>query len=98
MDDLIRRSDVEAAIIADSVGRYCPPEPVDPYSWALSFVTDIPAVDAVAVVRCRECIYYNNTGCADGFGWCEDSVVNTGVFDSWFCANGKRREDGDGDG
>lgn len=46
-NDLIRRSDVEAAIIADSYGRYCPPEPVDPYSWALSFVKDVPAVDAV---------------------------------------------------
>lgn len=48
-DSLIRRRDVEAAILADSVGRYCPPEPVDPYSWALSFVRDVPAVAAVEV-------------------------------------------------
>ena len=48
-DSLVRRRDVEAAILADSVGRYCPPEPVDPYSWALSFVRDVPAVDAVEV-------------------------------------------------
>ena len=54
-----------------------------------------PTIDAVPVVRCRECVYYNTTGCSDGFGWCEDSVVNTGTHDDFFCARGKRREDGD---
>ena len=41
------------------------------------------------IVKCKWCVYYNTTGCSDGFGWCEDPVVSTGVSDEWFCANGK---------
>lgn len=47
--------------------------------------------DCVPVVRCKDCKYYNTTGCGAGFGWCEDTVVNTGVFDNFYCKNGKRR-------
>ena len=46
-----------------------------------------------ALVRCRDCMYYNTTGCGAGFGWCEDAVVNTGVWDDFYCADGERRDD-----
>lgn len=45
------------------------------------------------LVRCKDCKNYNTNGCSAGFGWCEDSVVNTGVSDDFYCANGDRRDD-----
>jgi len=99
-NDLIRRSDVEAAIIEDSYGRYCPPEPVDPYSWALSFVKDAPAVDAVEICRCKDCRY----GTIDQYSAGEYVVVcdapkkrpGTDVYAlDWYCPMGQRREGGD---
>lgn len=34
-------------------------------------VCDAPTIDAVPVVRCKECEYYNITCCSSGTGWCE---------------------------
>lgn len=52
---------------------------------------DIPAVDAVPVVRCRECMYSweDLSGLCCSYGPCVDCPVSP---DYW-CANGKRRED-----
>lgn len=63
---------------------------------ALDFATDEgcpPAVDAVPVVRCRDCKYYNITCCSPGFGWCERSGHNHGTTDYWFCADGEMKYD-----
>lgn len=63
---------------------------------ALDFATDEgcpPAVDAVPVVRCRDCKYYNITCCSPGFGWCERSGHNHGTTDYWFCADGVMEHD-----
>lgn len=49
-----------------------------------------PAVDAVEVVRCKECKNYNTEGCSDGWGWCEAS--NSGTHDNRYCSDGERRE------
>lgn len=48
--------------------------------------------EMVPVVRCKDCKYYNTTCCGAGFGWCEDVVVNNGVMDNFYCADGERRE------
>jgi hypothetical protein len=48
----------------------------------------VPTIDAVPVVRCKECEYYNTTGCSKGFGWCES--MDRGVSDDFYCANGKQ--------
>lgn len=48
--------------------------------------------DCVPVVRCKDCKHYNTTGCGAGFGWCEDTVVNTGIWDDFYCADGERRD------
>lgn len=65
----------------------------------------IPAVDAVEVVRCRDCRYYRREPSqvrpdADVV-WCdkhndrEDRINLAAVDDDWFCADGeRRREDG----
>ena len=50
----------------------------------------VPTIDAVPVVRCKECEYYNITCCSSGTGWCEN--MDMGVSDDFYCANGARRE------
>jgi len=93
-NDLIRRSDVEAAIIEDSYGRYCPPEPVDPYSWALSFVKDAPAVDAVEVRHGR----WEGNYPQAMFRLKRCSVCETLAPEGWYCFFCGARMDGeDGD-
>lgn len=54
-------------------------------------LNSIPAVDAVPVVRCRECMYSweDLSGLCCSYGPCVDCPVSP---DFW-CANGKRRED-----
>lgn len=53
-------------------------------------VDDIPSVDAVPVVRCRECMYSweDLSGLCCSYGPCVDCPVSP---DFW-CANGRRRE------
>lgn len=47
-----------------------------------------PTIDAVPVVRCKECEYYNITCCSSGTGWCEN--MDMGVSDDFYCANGAK--------
>ena len=56
-------------------------------------LNSIPAVDAVPVVRCRECMYSweDLSGLCCSYGPCVDCPVSP---DFW-CANGRRREDYD---
>ena len=54
---------------------------------------DVSDHDWVDVVRCKDCVYYNTTGCAVGFGWCEEPTVSNGVDDNYYCAGGERRDD-----
>ncbi len=54
------------------------------------FADDIPAVDAVPVVRCRECMYSweDLSGLCCSYGPCAECLVPP---DFW-CAYGKRKE------
>lgn len=54
----------------------------------------IPAVDAVEVVRCRDCKYCQ---IADPYeAWCYGGLpAQLTRLDEDFCSRGKRREDGD---
>lgn len=73
-----------------------------------SAIENIPAVDAVPVVRCKYCKHrpvdhrgeYNEvTGFAIEFSddrcpcKCEDGWYNWYPQDDWFCPNGERRDD-----
>lgn len=62
----------------------------DMYVIGQGYVMDAPTIDAVWVVRCRECGHYNKTGCSTGFGWCEN--MDRGTWDEFYCASGKRLE------
>ncbi len=56
-------------------------------------VRSIPAVDAVEVVRCSDCVHFEPFRRHDGF--CKiDGMLRENDF---FCKYGQRREDGDGD-
>lgn len=55
-----------------------------------SFVETCMAVDAVPVVRCKECVIYNTKGCAEGFGWCE--AYDNGRMDNDFCSFGSKMD------
>lgn len=61
---------------------------------ALAMIDDAPTIDAVPVVRCREC---KHNLCPDK----PNSVcgLDMPIFDiCGYCSEGERKEDGDGDG
>lgn len=55
------------------------------------YILDAPEVDAVPVVRCKDCKHYNTAGCSVGFGWCES--MDRGASDEFFCSCGAKMED-----
>ena len=96
MDDkLVRLSDVR--LIESNPNAY--PEDWNEYYEqgfvdAINAVLDIPAVDAVEVVRCRECAFWGlepKEGRAEAM--CLDLMRTTAS--GFYCAHGQRREDGD---
>ena len=54
----------------------------------LGCIENCPTIDAVPVVRCKDCKHYNTIGCSKGFGWCEN--IDRGTSDNFYCANGKK--------
>ena len=56
---------------------------------AVAAIQDLPAIDAVPVVRCRECkhleAFKNGVN-----GWCNQHGVPQSSF--WYCADGERGE------
>ncbi len=54
----------------------------------LGCIEDCPTIDAVPVVRCKDCKHYNTIGCSKGFGWCEN--IDRGTSDNFYCANGNQ--------
>ena len=66
------------------------------YGYAESFINDAPTIDAVPVVRCRECIHYEmgaclkiyDDGAASRYAWQERKLDD-------FCSYGKRKEGAD---
>ena len=52
-------------------------------------IDEIPTVDAVPVVRCKECKHYKG-------GICFFTMRRHGLHDNWFCADGERRDSENG--
>lgn len=85
----MRLVDIEAEVCADCICRdKCDRQA---YCW----VKEMQAVDAVPVVRCKDCkhSYEDLDGLCCSYGPSVDCVVS----DFHFCANGERKG-GDGDG
>ena len=55
---------------------------------AIKEIDNAPTIDAVLVVRCKDCKQYNTTGCSKGFGWCES--IDRGVSDDFYCSCGEK--------
>ena len=62
----------------------------DMYVIGQGYVMSAPTIDAVPVVRCKDCRHYNTIGCLKGFGWCEN--IDRCTSDNFYCANGRRLE------
>ena len=52
------------------------------------YIEHQPTIDAVSVVRCKECTYWNSKDCRDGCGECEWAYYMTKPND--FCSYGER--------
>jgi hypothetical protein len=63
------------------------PEIADGWNAVIDIIAHAPTVDAVPVVRCRECRYYNKPR----LGWCSAHLDREGPDD--FCSYGEREED-----
>ena len=57
----------------------------------VSDIDDAPTVDAVRVVRCGECKFYNR--CTDHQGICMNRYMDGFIVPDWYCADGERREE-----
>ena len=64
------------------------------YVVDVRYIGEIPSVDAVPVVRCREC-RYNSKKDAHDVNCEKDHDFTAWLSEDFYCADGKRREDGD---
>ena len=73
------------------------------YGYAKSFIDDAPTIDAVPVVRCRECkhrytencpMYFHDSYWHEGYEeYVDDDTDHT--EDDYFCPKGERKEGAD---
>lgn len=81
-DDYVKRSDVHKAFqpkYAPAINR----------TFAV-MIDSVPAADVVAVVRCRECIYWRGEN-----DLCKGICIDFGA--DGYCSEGKRKDGGQGD-
>ena len=66
---------------------------MDENEWSMASrktIKDAPTIDAVEVVRCKDCKQYNTTNFSKVFGWCDK--MNRVVHDDFYCFYGERKE------
>ena len=89
-NDLISRS-----ALRDQLGKYFFLYDGNDFMEVMRKVEKAPAVDAVEVVRCAECVTHSYDE-ERGRHWCNNPMGNFGcalVKPDDFCSRGKRRED-----
>lgn len=60
------------------------------YALMKKKVENAPTVDAVPVVRCKDCKHHENEEI--GMVYCPNAIGGW-VGENWFCANGERKDD-----
>lgn len=60
----------------------------------VSLINNAPIVDAVEVVRCRDCKYYKEGFCYNPNNY-DDEKTCGNTSPDWFCADGEREEQND---
>ena len=91
MDDYIKRDDAARVMAilmaAEAEADGYPDAPIDNYiEYALEDLEDIPPADVAPVVRCKDCVYYqdNNDGYPhDGRRWRSDETPDADDFCSF---------------
>ena len=84
---------IDADLLSEAIHENVP-APYDDASWAkencLAEVDAAPTVDAVPVVRCRECKYRSKDGCP---------IIDANIWmdDEDFCSHGEWKEGADND-
>ena len=61
------------------------------WNSAIEIIEEAPTVDAVEVVRCKDCLYNENGICVHS-----ESYDDTNHRPDYFCADGLRKEDENG--
>ena len=59
---------------------------------AVAIVRSQPAVDAVPVVRCKDCKWWHESETHKGYGDCGQANGITLKSSDWFCADGERKK------
>lgn len=54
------------------------------------FIRDFPTADVVEVVRCKDCIHYENGFCYNPNTY-DDEKTRGNTIPNWFCADGERK-------
>lgn len=91
MSDLIDRQAV-IEILATMQGRCTSKSALIQNSKIWQQIKDMPSVDAVPVVRCKDCKYLDESLAVGSWdGACKYWKTHSTDYD-WFCSNGKRRE------
>lgn len=106
MDDLISRAATHEMV--KGLQKWCIRLPGNPRITQVGYMSDdvrfgldrLPAVDAVPVIRCRDCKYYMEHNDRQG-GNCNhldyDGEYEFSVAGDWFCADGERGDDNGAD-
>ena len=80
----MRLIDADALVAAYDAAHKGPP------GKARTLILNAPTVDAVPVVRCKDCENWSDQDClADGLCWCDRFERFT--LGNFFCAEGERR-------
>lgn len=62
----------------------CPCEPTDCFIY--NVIVNASTVDAMEVVRCKDCAYYNGRYCTESADW-------KAMHPNGFCSEGERKDD-----
>lgn len=92
MTDPIRREDALASFPTDDRS------PLWHYTGIRAAIEFVPAVDAVEVVRCRDCKHWSGRNDKPGevtvIGYCDHQNHHIMPLNAnWFCADGERRNE-----
>lgn len=86
MDVREKQSSEKRMIDANALREKC--DSTHRFVW-MSDIDDAPTVDAVEVVRCKDCKYHEDE--ETGMVYCPNAIGGW-VGENWFCADGKRKE------
>lgn len=96
MSDLISKSALGAAMYHEAFETDSKMQKWDSGCWIRykmfeNVLASAPTIDAVEVVRCKECKWWDTDGYKDGYGECPNVFHETTA--DWFCADGERSEE-----